>query len=307
MRIFAADWVRKIMDRLGMEEDIPIESKMVSRSIERAQKQVESRNFDIRKHLLEYDDVMNKQREAVYTLRRRILRGDEGRDYILRVVGDIVDMLVERDCSAEQDPEDWNTSAFELDYGKYFGIPFSSLKLDWASTNTEQLREAAQQQARQQYGQRVEQFGDEQFQRLEKYIMLSTLDRQWKDHLLALDHLREGIGLRAYGQRNPLVEYKRESFELFEAMWERIEDQVVTFLYHAEPVEEMTHRRHGRTIMSHPEARAMEAERQQQDQIASRPVGKGKPTTVRRAQPKVGRNEPCPCGSGKKYKSCCGR
>ena len=307
MRIFAADWVRKIMDRLGMEEDVPIESKMVTRSIERAQKQVESRNFDIRKHLLEYDDVMNKQREAVYTLRRRILRGDEGRDYILRVVGDIVEMLVERDCEAEQDPEDWNTSAFELDYGKYFGLPFTSLGADWASVNHNQLLDAATDGAKQRYLERVEQFGDEQFQRLERYILLSTLDRLWKDHLLALDHLREGIGLRAYGQRNPLVEYKRESFELFEGMWERIEDHVVTFLYHAEPVEEMTHRGHTRTVMSHPEARAMEADRQQQDQIASRPVGQGKPATVRRTQPKVGRNEPCPCGSGKKYKNCCGR
>ena len=154
----------------------------------------------------------------------------------------------------------------------------------------------------------MERFGDEEFAKLEKFILLDTLDRLWKDHLLALDHLREGIGLRAYGQRDPLVEYKRESYVLFEEMWERIEDHVIAFLFHAEPVEEMpVKRRHRQTTLSHPKAAAMEKSRAQQEQVANNPVGPVKPTTVRRTQPKIGRNDPCPCGSGKKYKNCCGR
>ena len=308
MRIFASDWVRKMMDRLGMEEDVPIESKMVSKSIERAQKQVEGRNFEIRKHLLEYDDVMNKQREAVYRLRRRVLEGVEGRDYILRVVGEIVEDLIDRACPAEADPEDWDTSTVETEYRSFFRLDVSEVGVDWATVNRPQLEELLRDGALEHYRGRVEQFGDESFARLEKFLLLDTVDKQWKDHLLALDHLREGIGLRAYGQRNPLVEYKRESFSLYEAMWERIEDHVVKFLFHAEPVEDMQLRRRGvQTTLSHPDAEGLAASRAQQERAASTPVGRpAKPTTVRRDQPKVGRNDPCPCGSGKKYKKCCG-
>ena len=308
MRIFASDWVRKMMDRLGMEEDVPIESKMVSKSIERAQKQVEGRNFEMRKHLLEYDDVMNKQREAVYRLRRRILEGLEGRDYILNVVEEIVEQIVEMRCPEEADPADWDRSGVEKDYGQYFGLTVAQADIDWDTVNRPELREKLVEAARSHYLSRVERFGDEDFARLEKFILLDTLDRQWKDHLLALDHLREGIGLRAYGQRDPLVEYKRESFELFEAMWERIEDQVVRFLFHAEPVEEMpARRRHVQTTLSHPDARGLAASHAEQERAANTPVGAPTgPVTVRRTQPKVGRNDPCPCGSGKKYKRCCG-
>ncbi len=308
MRIFASDWVRKMMDRLGMEEDVPIESKMVSKSIARAQKQVEGRNFEMRKHLLEYDDVMNKQREAVYRLRRRILEGIEGRDYIMRVIGEIIEQLMAQFCPEEADPEDWIRSSLETEYGRYFGVAVADLAVDWATVNRAELEERLLEGATGRYQARVDQFGEEEFSRLERFILLDTVDRQWKDHLLALDHLREGIGLRAYGQRDPLVEYKRESFELFESMWERIEDQVVMFLYHAEPVSEMpVHRRRARTTLSHPEAAALAASHAQQEQAANTPVGgPTKPTTVRRTQPKVGRNDPCPCGSGKKYKHCCG-
>jgi len=312
MRIFAADWVRKMMERLGMEEDVPIESKMVSKSIERAQKQVEGRNFEIRKHLLEYDDVMNQQRDAVYSLRRRILEGKEGRNYILRVVEDIIDGLLAQYCPEEADPEDWESDALTNAYYVYFDIGSDDLRIDWESINRPELEDYLKTRARDAYIERVETFGDEEFSRLERFLLLDSVDRQWKDHLLSLDHLREGIGLRAYGQRNPLVEYKRESFTLFEEMWERIEDHVVKFLYHAEPVEEMpAHRRAVRTTLSHPEVEGLgqaQRARRAQENVANRPVGNAAaPVTVRRKQPKVGRNDPCPCGSGKKYKKCCGR
>jgi preprotein translocase subunit SecA len=309
MRIFASDWVRKMMDRLGMEEDIPIESKMVSKSIERAQKQVEGRNFEIRKHLLEYDDVMNKQREAVYRLRRRILEGLEGRNYIMRVVDEIVGSLVDEFCPEEADPEDWQSESLENEYRTYFGLTVDELGVDWETVNRPQLENTLNQGAKVHYEKRAEQFGEENLNRLEKFLLLDTVDRQWKDHLLALDHLREGIGLRAYGQRNPLVEYKRESFALFEDMWERIEDHVVKFLYHAEPVEDMQLKRRGvSTTLSHPDAQGLASSHAQQERAANTPVSApdARPTTVRRSQPKVGRNDPCPCGSGKKYKKCHG-
>jgi preprotein translocase subunit SecA len=308
MRIFASDGVRKMLDRLGMEEDVPIESKMVTKSIERAQTQVEGRNFEMRKHLLEYDDVMNKQREAVYRLRKRILDGLEGRNYIERVVGDIVASLVDRFCPEDADPDDWETAALDTEYRSYFGLKVEEVGVDWNTISLPDLEQRLVDGAREHYDARVAEFGEESFSRLERFLLLDTVDRQWKDHLLALDHLREGIGLRAYGQRNPLVEYKRESYALFEDMWERIEDHVVKFLYHAEPVEKMEHRRQGvTTTMSHPEAQALRASHEQQEQAANTPVGRpAAPTTVRRSQPKVGRNDPCPCGSGKKYKKCHG-
>jgi len=311
MRIFAADWVRKMMDRLGMEEDVPIESKMVSKSIERAQTQVEGRNFDIRKHLLEYDDVMNKQREAVYALRRQILDGTEGRGYILRVVSEIIEGLMEEYCPPEADPEDWNSDDLSGSFHRYFEIDVQDLGVDWALINRPDLEATLTEAAKKTYMDRVETFGEEEFSRLEKFLLLDSVDRQWKDHLLSLDHLREGIGLRAYGQRNPLVEYKRESYSLFEEMWERIEDHVVKFLFHAEPVEDMQmQRRAVNTTLSHPEVQGLKqagADRQAQEQVANQPVGRpAQPATVRRTQPKVGRNDPCPCGSGKKYKKCCG-
>ena len=309
MRIFAADWVRKMMDRLGMEEGEPIESRMVSKSIERAQKQVEGRNFSIRKHLLEYDDVMNKQREAVYGLRQRILRDEEGRNYILRVTEDIVDSLIEGSCPEKADPEDWQAEELTAAYRRYFGLDVAALGVDWSVVNRPDLRRLLVDGARDYYLARAGKFGEENLQRLEKFLLLDTVDKQWKDHLLALDHLREGIGLRAYGQRNPLVEYKRESFALFEDMWERIEDHVVKFLFHAEPVENMQLSRRGvQTTLVHPDAAGLAASHAEHERAANTPVAArdAAPVTVRRTQPKVGRNDPCPCGSGKKYKKCCG-
>jgi preprotein translocase subunit SecA len=188
-------------------------------------------------------------------------------------------------------------------------LAVGDLGVDWDTVNRIQAEEILVGGAKEHYERRAGKFGETEFERLEKFLLLDTVDRQWKDHLLALDHLREGIGLRAYGQRNPLVEYKRESFDLFEGMWERIEDHVVKFLFHAEPVEDMRLRRRGvATTLSHPEAQGLASSHAQQERAANTPVGApdARPTTVRRNQPKVGRNDPCPCGSGKKYKRCHG-
>jgi preprotein translocase subunit SecA len=308
MRIFAADWVRKIMDRLGMEEDVPIESRMVSKSIERAQKQVEGRNFEMRKHLLEYDDVMNKQREAVYQLREQILGENEGRAYILRAEEGIITMLLDQYCPKDADPEDWRVGSLETEFGRYFGFDLAELGIDWETINLPQLEERLIEATRERYNRRVEIFGEETFSKVECRLLLDAVDRQWKDHLLALDHLREGIGLRAYGQRNPLVEYKRESFNLFHGMWDSIEDHVIKTLFHIQAVDQVGQRRQAaQTTMSRPDDWGLDASHAVQEQAASTPVGQpDRPATVRRAQPKVGRNEPCPCGSGKKFKRCCG-
>jgi preprotein translocase subunit SecA len=303
MRIFASDRLREWMKHLGMEEGIPIESHMVSRSIERAQKQVEGRNFEIRKHLLEYDDVMNKQREAVYRLRREILEGSNVEGWVRQTVKDIVGGLIDTHCPEDKHPDEWEREPLEKDLGETFGLGLAAADVSWDEVNRPQLEEALQAAVEARYEERVRTLGEENFRPLERYIVLSVLDAQWKDHLLGLDHLKEGIGMRAYGQRDPLVEYKRESFDLFQDMMERIEDQAVQYLYRLElkqagpqPRRQVVHRE------SKAEASGLQGERRE----AQQSPGSGTPTTVRRSTPKVGRNDPCPCGSGKKYKKCHG-
>jgi preprotein translocase subunit SecA len=304
MRIFASDRLRAWMKRLGMEEDIPIESRMVTRSIERAQKQVEARNFEIRKHLLEYDDVMNKQREAVYRLRRNVLDGKEGREWVLRAAREIAGSFIDTHCPAEKDFEDWDRDGLETDLKNMFGLGLAAADVPWSEATRPTLEEALVAAIESRFEERVRTIGEEHFGQLQRYLLLSVLDGQWKDHLLALDHLKEGIGMRAYGQRDPLVEYKRESFDLFQDMMERIEDQVVQYLYRVELVEGVPQRRrHVVARESKAEATAtLQGERREAQQSPTT----GPPTTVRRQTPKVGRNDPCPCGSGKKYKKCHG-
>jgi preprotein translocase subunit SecA len=303
MRIFASDSLREWMRRLGMEEDVPIESRMVTRSIERAQKQVEARNFEIRKHLLQYDDVMNRQREAVYSLRRRILEGQEGREWVLRAAGEIVGSLIDTYCPEDKDPEEWDRAGLEHELENYFGLGLAAADVSWEEATRARLEEAIVAAVEARFEQREQALGKEAFDQLTRYLMLSVLDAQWKDHLLALDHLKEGIGMRAYGQRDPLVEYKRESFELFQDMMERIEDQVVQYLFRVELVERVPERRRVTPVRAtKEEASALAGQRPE----AERSPAAGPPTTVRRSMPKVGRNDPCPCGSGKKYKKCCG-
>jgi len=303
MRIFASDRLRELMKRLGMEEDVPIESGMVSKSIERAQKQVEGRNFEARKHLLQYDDVMNKQREAVYRLRRDVLDGKEGRAWLLRAAHAIVASLIDSYCPADKHPDQWEREDLERELKDLFDLTLAQADVSWETVNRPRLEEALLVAVDQRFEERERLLGAESFGQLIRYIILSVLDAQWKDHLLALDHLKEGIGMRAYGQRDPLVEYKRESFDLYQEMMERIEDQVVQYVYRVQLKEAVPERRRQvSTREVKAEATGLQGERREAQQSPTT----GPPTTIRRSTPKVGRNDPCPCGSGKKYKKCHG-
>ena len=342
MRIFASDRVQALMKRLGMEEGVPIEAGMVNRAIERAQTQVEGRNFEIRKNLLEYDDVMNKQREAIYELRRDILLGREGRDYVTRIAGDVVDYLIDRHCPAKADPRDWQIDELRSEIRVFFDLEEQDLGDPLEELGTEELREAILGAAERSYGQKEEAHGAEALRAAERHHMLRVVDSSWKDHLLALDHLKEGIGLRGYGQRDPKNEYKRESYELFTEMKERIEDTIIKDLFRLRPIsaEEIAELERRRRALRpadmsfrHPSALGLPAPPAGSQPgpgpgmpgipagappgaapggfpppqgPAGPPARPQKPRTVVRSQAKVGRNAPCPCGSGKKYKKCCG-
>ncbi len=299
MRIFGSERIQGLMGRLGMEEGEPIEHKMVSKAIERAQGQVEGRNFETRKHLLEYDDVMNKQREAIYELRKDILEGKEGRDYFLRTTSEIIGYYLDAHCPEKSDPRDWDFSQIRTDTLAYFDIDVNELGIQLEELGVTEIEEALLGAAKAKYEDKEERLGSELMRALERDVMLRVVDNSWKDHLLALDHLKEGISLRGYGQRDPKQEYKRESFELFQAMKERIEDTIVKALFRLEPVSE--------------EQMAEERRRRQAPPAGFRfsaPPKTGapptRPQTMVRKTEKVGRNNPCPCGSGKKYKKCCG-
>jgi preprotein translocase subunit SecA len=333
MRIFGSDRISGLMQRLGMEEGVPIEHGMVTRAIERAQKQVEAQNFSVRKHLLEYDDVMNKQRESVYTLRREILEGKihvteddvvDTREYLLALAEDILDDNVDRYAGKELDIEEWDLGALKREVVRVFALEPSkidALKLD--EKNSGEISDDLWNAIKQSYEEREQLVGAEVYRGVEREVMLRMVDQHWKDHLYSLDHLKEGIGLRGYGQRDPLVEYKKESFGLFQDMKARIEEEIVRYLFHLRPVsadEVAAHRpapRRGATPLSY---------NYPGDAAASTPTafgpravpGSGRAPqpartggddvikTVRNEGPKVGRNDPCPCGSGKKYKKCHG-
>jgi len=334
MRIFGGERVKQLMFRLGMTEGVPIESRLISNRIENAQKSVEAQNFDARKHLLEYDDVMNKQRETIYAIRRSALEGKDQRDYVLGIAEDVALESVETYCPREQHPGQWNTAQFLAEIHSQFGIDAKASGADPTTLNHDQLAEATVEAVRNRYTEKEKQFSAELLRWLERRIILDVVDTQWKDHLLSLDHLKEGIGLRGYGQKDPLVEFKKEAFILFEDMMTRIDNETVRYLFHVqiqqgEPPQEQ--RRPEPTRQASPTAaaaavasaaarveeapqrlpdfaRALERkqERQQKDlQYQTGPAQAEAPKPVR-AGAKVGRNDPCPCGSGKKYKKCHG-
>ncbi|HTS00920.1 MAG TPA: preprotein translocase subunit SecA [Thermoanaerobaculia bacterium] len=332
MRIFGSDRLSGLMKRLGMEEGIPIEHRWVTKSIERAQTQVEGRNFDTRKHLLEYDDVMNKQREEIYRLRKEILTGKLSRDYVVALAEDVSEDYVDRHCPGAKDASEWNWEALESLVFETYGFKPSEKGLSKADANVE-LKDKLRTAVRETYEAKEKSVGPGVLRDFEKFFMLQTVDTFWKDHLLALDHLKEGIGLRGYGQRDPLVEYKKESFQLFEAMKEGIEEQILQYLFRFEvqqaPVERAP-RVEAEPVLatgggqtpeeaaaagsaSSRRAAAGLGKRRQREQNLSF-QGSSDPTsggdfsvsTVKSSGPKVGRNDPCPCGSGKKYKKCHG-
>jgi preprotein translocase subunit SecA len=312
MRIFGSDRLQNIMRRLGMEEGVPIEHRMVTRSIERAQKQVEARNFETRKHLLEYDDVMNRQREEIYRQRREILAGQRGKEEVLGLAEMIVDYLLGRHLSEDKSPAEWDLPALDLDLKEYYG--FEPGRFQFGGKTRDEVREILAAALREAYDAKEKLLGPETMRLHERFVMLQVVDQQWKDHLLAIDHLKEGIGLRGYGQRDPLVEYKKESFELFTLMKERIEDQTVQYLFRLQPVVREVAQEEMAAPIAVGEGRSRPAglpsRRNPNYNYSYGAAASGgqdaKVETVQRQTPKVGRNDPCPCGSGKKYKKCHG-
>ena len=334
MRIFAKEWVSNLLQRLGMEEGVPIESKLITRRIETAQKAVEGQHFESRKHLLEYDDVMNKQREAVYGLRRRLLEGLDQKDLILEdYVSAILAEQLEQHCPPKAHPDDWDIKGLKDAIFTRFGVDFLAEGVKPESMNRAELGDAIFAKLKERYDSKEKLIGPEAMRHHERMIMLSVIDQQWKDHLLGMDHLKEGIGLRGYGQHDPLVEYKKESFDMFEAMMQRFQEDTVRYLYLMQILERPTAppaesieaqdtaapahhdgdgngRRPHRMVSTSAddlEEAFMRRKRRELEQARMAGAGDAQPVQqVVRGQEKVGRNDPCPCGSGKKYKKCHG-
>ena len=340
MRIFGSDRMSGLMQRLGMEEGVPIEAGMVTRAIERAQKQVEAQNFSYRKHLLEYDDVMNRQRVAIYGLRRRILEGQDQRDYVLDLAAASAEHLIETHLPTDGDPDDWDFTAFqEAIRGQYGFIPESEDGIPFADLGRDEVQALLDRAVPARYEEKEKEIGSDLMRIQERYIMLHLLDAQWKDHLHAMDHLKQGIGLRGYGQRDPLIEYKKESFALFEELWDRLEREIVRLLFVLKAVRAApapASRAAAPRALPAPglpapglAARGLQAPGRPAPGFAAAGAGGGLPAAapgggglsgrtpgppprrgprvlpVRSGKAKIGRNDPCPCGSGKKYKKCC--
>ncbi len=287
MRLFGSDNLSGVMDRLGLDEDMPIENKMVTKSIESAQKRVESRNFSARKHVLEYDDVMNQQREVIYAQRRQVLMEDDLKQLIRDMIGQVIDDSLDTYCSKSIHELEWDLNGL-LEYARDTYLPATEKTAeDLEGIGRDSLKEMFLQEALARYEEREEKEGAEMMRRLEKVILLRTVDSKWMDHLDAMDQLRDGIGLRAYGQRDPLVEYKFEGYDMFQNMIASLREEVVRMIFRA------------RLVVQAPQGPSnMHENRGGDEEPAKKTVRKGKT---------VGRNDPCPCGSGKKYKKCCGR
>ena len=302
LRIFGSGRITGIMEKLGMEEDEPIEHSMVSRAIENAQRKVEGHHFDIRKHLLEYDDVMNKQREVIYRQRREVLENDDVAGVIQDMVAELVDEVVADIAQERVDSEGWDWQGLGDRVAELFNFPMDWPEDERSDLKADDLRERLAEMVQQAYRLQEERNGAETQRQLEKLLLLQMVDTHWKEHLLSMDHLKEGIGLRGYGQKNPLNEYKREAFQLFTGVIRTIKSQTVSHLMRVrvidpEEVERLEEERRRK--------QAEEQERLLSRHLAETDQGDRQP--VRRDGDKVGRNADCPCGSGKKYKKCCGR
>jgi len=295
LRIFGAERIQKIMERLGMEEGEPIEHRWINAAIENAQKKVEAHNFDIRKHLLEYDDVMNKQREVIYARRREVLASESLKSDVIEMATGLAEDLAATYASKELAVAEWDWKGLDDVLFKQFNFRLGLPKHEREELTPETLQGLVAGRVEQLYEQKEQTFTAPVLRHLEKVVMLQTIDNLWKDHLLGMDHLKEGIGLRGYGQKNPLQEYQREGFDMFEEMMGRIETDIVEKLYtvqlaREEDVERLEQKRRAAPmVMSH-----------------GGDAAAAKTETIRRSEAKVGRNDPCVCGSGKKYKKCCG-
>ena len=311
MRIFAGDKVKALMQRLGMEEGVAIESKMVSKRIAAAQKSVEGRNFEARKHLLEYDDVMNKQRETIYGLRRQLMEEPDQRDYLLGdppqagVAFDLLSDITRQYLNPDVSQDDWDVENYKIQIKTIYDLDVDREGLQLLNMTSPEVVDAIWERLKVNYERKEQQIGPEAMRTYERIIMLNIIDAQWKDHLLSLDHLKQGIGLVGYGQKDPLVEYKKQSFDLFQEMLDRIDTTTIRSLFNLQVVAEQPPESLQQRRLA---ARRQAALRFTGPNQGAAPAGEedGKVKTVVRDQPKVGRNEPCPCGSGKKYKKCHG-
>jgi preprotein translocase subunit SecA len=359
MRIFAKQWISTLLERLGMEEGVPIESKMISKRIEGAQKAVEAQNFESRKHLLEYDDVMNKQREAVYGMRRRLLEGVDQRELILEdYVGGILSSALDEFAPENLHPDQWNVKGLEERLQGQFGLDLTAAGINPQELERHQLGDAIFEKLKQDYEAKEQILSSPTMRYHERMVMLSVIDGLWKEHLLSMDHLKEGIGLRGYAQQDPLVAYKKESYDMFEAMMLKFQEDTVRFLFRmqilgpdGQPVNAAPQPRREvpaappvasaarpATLEAAPREVAVPAQPISAQTISARPIPMRQPSTTidalekefqkkkqrelavasfagagdatqpaqRRTGEKVGRNDPCPCGSGKKYKKCHG-
>lgn len=321
MRIFGSDRISGLMQKLGMQEGEEIQHPLVSKALETAQRRVESRNFEIRKHLLEYDDVMNRQREIIYSERDKVLKGEGLREHIFEMIEDVAETLILRYVNPDWREDEKKPDELVEALGRKFGVSFETTVKENIS-QIESLQEEILAKTKSQYVAREQLFGRERMEFLERYILLQVIDSKWKEHLHSLDNLREGIHLRAYGQRDPLVEYKREAFELFDEMVDNIKNDTIDFLFKVAAVREekmtSTLERTPQQLV-HPEAERIPSPRSMAEEFIQTPAGPSvsrsassppRPVQaaqpVRRSEPKVGRNDPCPCGSGKKYKKCHG-
>ncbi len=310
MRIFAGDKVRAMMQWLGMEDGVAIESKTVTKRIEAAQKAVEARNFETRKHVLKYDDVMNKQRETIYGLRRQVMEESDQRDYLIGDQGMPRDLLLDMThmyLDLKTSPNDWDIVTYAAEIKAHFDVDPLTEGVDVDRLNPAQIADAIWALARGKYEKKEEIVGAENLRAYERYILLNIIDAQWKDHLLSIDHLKQGIGLVGYGQKDPLVEYKKESFKMFEEMLDRIDMNTTKALFNLEVVvkdEQAEMERLERARAKRRAATMSYSAAYETATAAGEEAARSRP--FEREQPKVGQNDACPCGSGKKYKKCHG-
>ncbi len=339
MRIFGGERMQNLMLRLGMEEDVPIESKLITKRIASAQKAVEAQNFASRKHLLEYDDVMNKQRQAVYGMRRALLEGKDQKQRITEIIEGIVGSFIDIRCPEKVHPSNFDLTALQSDVLSAFGVKIELEEL--AAMNRPEIEAYVNELLGKRYQEKEDLIGPENMREAERIIMLQVIDNQWKDHLLSMDHLKEGIGLRGYGQKDPLIEYKKESFTMFQDMMDRIEDETIRYLFFlqvtrgegpmgqpqpvlpftpdGDEVEEEEPEEEALVAASSDQRRAAQnavedftrnIQRKKDKEMAELQFVGGSGTATEKKQAisdkKAGRNDPCPCGSGKKYKKCCG-
>ncbi len=331
LRIFGGERMQNLMLRLGMEEDVPIESKLITKRIQRAQEAVEAQNFEARKHLLEYDDVNNKQRQTVYGLRRQLLEGADQKQRVMEMVQGIIEQYIDMRCPDAKHPDNWEMGDLRNDILTQFGYKIDLNEL--ASLNREEMTNAIFDHLQAKYQEKEDLVGADVIRQTERIVMLQVIDNQWKDHLLSMDELKQGIGNRAYGQKDPLVEYKKESYELFTAMMDRIEDETVRYLFFLQvntgsgPVLPYPDEEDGEEESAEEEMRPDPTEQQrlaakstmedftrnvqrkkEREMEQLQFVGGDGSSTAQQAVAgqKVGRNDPCPCGSGKKYKKCHG-